>query len=185
MSLHIVTGCMFSGKASELLRRFRLCEDTKLVVNHVIDTRYDECGRVTSHDSHSEDSFAVATLNKLRSSSSYQTVSHIFIDEGQFFDDLLEEVIAMVDGENKHVTVAGLNGDFARCTFGKLHELLPHADSITLLKARCVRCEKSAMFTHKVKQGGEKIHVSVLDYIPLCRNHYLNESANTMLSQKV
>lgn len=185
MSLHIITGCMFSGKTSELLRRFRVCEDTKLLVNHVMDSRYDECSRVTSHDLHTEDSFAMATLDQLRRNSSYPTVDHVFIDESQFFDDLLEEVIAMVDRDHKHVTVAGLNGDFARRTFGQLHELLPHADSITLLKATCLRCKKSAIFTHKLKQGPEKIHVSVQDYIPLCRDHYLNDSPITMLSPKV
>ena len=51
---------------------------------------------------------------------SYQDVDVIAIDEAQFFPDLLSFCSTAADYDNKHVIIAGLDGDFKRQRFGQV-----------------------------------------------------------------
>ena len=53
-------------------------------------------------------------------SDSYQDVDVIAIDEAQFFPDLLSFCSTAADYDNKHVIIAGLDGDFKRQRFGQV-----------------------------------------------------------------
>jgi thymidine kinase len=70
----------------------------------------------------------------------YHKLQVLAIDEAQFFPDLAEFCAQAVDGDGKHVIVAGLSGDFRRRRFGQLLELMPLADSITQLTSKCGFC---------------------------------------------
>lgn len=184
MSLHVITGCMFSGKTTELLRMYRESKDSKLLVNHSRDSRYNTDGNVTSHDFETSESFALESLEVLRGMSEYSSASRIFIDEAQFFSNLYDTVKSMVDDDRKHVVLSGLNGDYMRRDFGQISMLLPIADSVSLLRASCFECGNSALFTHRKINNMAVINVGgSLEYVALCRDHYLNAITNTILSE--
>ena len=181
MSLHIITGCMFSGKTSELLNRYSGSTTPKLLVNHISDSRYNSESNVTSHRLHTSESLAMASLEQLRNHAEYKLAEEVFIDEAQFFEELRDNVLFMVEKDRKHVTLSGLNGDFMRRPLGQLNQLLPYADTCVLLRARCVQCDKNALFSYKKDDRKMTIQVSASQYFPLCRDHYLNETANSSL----
>jgi len=181
MSLHMITGCMFSGKTGELLKRYSNSIRPKLLVNHISDSRYNSESNVTSHNLETSESLAIASLEQLRNHVEYKTVEEVFIDEAQFFEDLRDNVLVMVDKDRKHVTLSGLNGDFMRRPLGQLNQLLPYADTCVLLRARCSQCDNKALFSYKKDDRNMTIQVSASQYLPLCRDHYLSETANSSL----
>lgn len=184
MSLQVITGCMFSGKTTELLRLYRESEEAKLLVNHSKDSRYSVRSDVTSHDLKTERSLAFENLEALRREAVYLSASRVFIDEAQFFPNLYDTVKLMVDEDRKHVVVAGLNGDYRRRAFGQIPMLLPIADSVSILHASCSECGKPALFSHRPEASGSVVNVGgALEYVSLCRDHYLNAITNTILSK--
>lgn len=184
-TLEIVAGPMFSGKTTELLRRLK-CESAigfrVMYINHTQDTR----GR--NFSTHNElytskiEGVRFLSLSKLSFLKDVSDVDIIGIDEAQFFPDLVEEVVRMVEELGKHVIVAGLNGDFRRKPFGRILELEPKADSYTRLRSYCIDCSKQsvrtfALFTFRtaleqevVLTGGKE------EYIPVCRMCYVTRT---------
>ena len=69
--------------------------------------------------------YAAASLAELRDclGDEYSSFSVIAIDEAQFLPDLLPFCMHAADVENKHVLVAGLDGDFKRQRFGQVRAL--------------------------------------------------------------
>lgn len=173
---------MFSGKTTKLLRLYGECSESKLLINHSNDCRYNSNGDVTSHDLKTESSLALDSLNSLLNKDEYFSASRIFIDEAQFFSGLYHAVTTMVDKHGKHVTLAGLNGDYLRKNFGEISELLPMADSYQLLHAKCFACAGPALFTRRKTSCTSVVNVGTSDYIAVCRNHYLNAIPPTTIS---
>nr|XP_043610351.1 thymidine kinase b-like isoform X2 [Erigeron canadensis] len=121
----------------------------------------------------------------------YHKLEVIGIDEAQFFDDLHDFCIKAADHDGKTVIVAGLDGDYLRRSFGVL-DIIPIAESITKLKARCELCGKPASFTLRKTEETERELVAGADvYMPVCRTHYasgqvVKEAARTVLeTQKI
>jgi thymidine kinase len=184
--LDIIIGCMFSGKSTELQKRIkksRLIYDNILVINHISDKRYCE-GSVCTHDHHKMNAITLDLLVPLTTTLSYENVKSIFIDEGQFFPDLLDFIRLAVERDNKYVVVCGLDTDFKRQPFGQMISLIPLCDSIIKLKALCLICRNGtkALFSHRKIENNidkpEEIHIIGIGYLyePLCRKHYLEKN---------
>ena len=63
-----------------------------------------------------------------------QNAHIIFIDEAQFMDSQLVQLCdSLVNEHSKMVWVFGLNGDANRKKFGYISDLLPLAESFTML----------------------------------------------------
>jgi thymidine kinase len=183
--LDIIIGCMFSGKSTELQKRIkkaRLIYDNILVINHILDDRYSESS-VCTHDHNKMNAIALDLLVPLTTTLSYKNVKSIFIDEGQFFPDLLDFIQISVERDNKYVVVCGLDTDFKRQPFGQMISIIRLCDSIIKLKALCLMCRNgtNALFSHrKIEDNldkGEINRIGVGDlYEPLCRKHYLEKN---------
>ena len=65
---------------------------------------------------------------------------YIFINEAQFFTNLKNWVITIVERYNKNVILCGLDSDFKREKFGEILDLIPHAHKITKLNGTCTQC---------------------------------------------
>jgi thymidine kinase len=108
MSLEIILGGMFSGKTSEMIRRlkrFRAINESILVINSSRDTR-SESSVLQTHDKATFDCVKTEYLVDLELSANV-----IAVDEAQFFKGLrpfVERALAA----NKHVLLAGLDGDY-------------------------------------------------------------------------
>jgi len=96
----------------------------------------------------------------------------ILINEGQFFDDLADCVLDMVENKKKRVYICGLDGDFQRKKFGQILDLIPHCDKITKLTANC-ECGKLAIFSHRIVSIKNQVLIGSSDsYKPVCRDCY-------------
>lgn len=148
-SCSIIFGPMFSGKTTELARQVVECADIELsclYINHTIDVRETEffSSIVSSHSSgfkgisEKVECIKVSTLNNIN----IDNYDVIGIDEGQFFDDIVENVRDWVLNKNKKVIIASLDGKFNIETFGNVHRLICLCDpgGIRKLGARCKRC---------------------------------------------
>ena len=98
----------------------------------------------------------------------------ILINEGQFFEDLVETVIEMVDVHKKQVHICGLDGDFRRQRFGTLLDLIPYSDKVEKLTAFCGICKDGtpAVFSHRVSNESAQVVIGSDNYMPLCRSCY-------------
>jgi thymidine kinase len=182
--LEIIFGPMYCGKTTSLIRKLNIYGEMNLrvlYVNHSIDNRSDE--DFSTHNS------AITKLGNISHSMKISKLEENFetlcdydvigIDESQFFPDLKEAVLRLVDDMNKIVIVAGLSGDYQKKPFGQIIDLVPHADEITKLKPFCSWCAKThkrfrdAHFTYRLIAGESQILIGGRDqYIPVCRECY-------------
>jgi thymidine kinase len=178
-SLELIIGNMFSGKSTELIRRINSIKSINkkvLIINYIHDNRYSK-DSVCSHDNIKIKSlktdFLLLIDKELLLNSDF-----IFIDEGQFFSDLIEFVKLYVDFYKKNITISGLDGDSNRKKFGCILDLIPLCDSVLKLKAYCIKCCDGtyAPFTKKIINNDVLIDIGGSDkYIPVCRTHYYND----------
>ena len=179
--LEVIMGPMFSGKTTYLMNIYDECQsngDKVLVINYAKDTRYHDT-MLSTHDKRMCPSLFVESLLELVSS--FTGAQHlipcadiILINEGQFFTDIYDAVIYMVEVLKKRVYVCGLDGDFKRHKFGGLLDLVPVCDSIIKLKSKC-SCGEEAIFSHRMVDNGEQVLIGSDIYVPLCRTCYLLE----------
>lgn len=174
--LKLYIGCMFAGKSSEIIAecRRRLAINQKVLgINFVGDSRYSDEDFIVNHNKEKVRCIKVNKLSEILPTEIEQN-DFIFIDEGQFFSDLVEYVLKWVNIYKKSVYVFGLDGDFKRQPFGHILDLIPQCDEIVKLKALCVMCKDgtSGLFTHRVSGGNDQILIGNDNYVSLCRNHY-------------
>ena len=175
--ISIIIGCMFSGKSTEMIRQYKRYSSINknvLLVNHQSDTRYGE-QVVASHDQVKVNCVSCDNLLEIRHSILYKMADIVMVEEAQFFPHLYEFVTYAADHHQKTVIVSGLDGDFQRKPFGDILRLIPHAESVTKLRALCKVCNDGTpgCFTKRIVEGNEqKLVGGVEAYIPVCRKHY-------------
>lgn len=185
MSLELIIGGMYSGKSTELIRRVRCLSAIGkhvLVVNSVLDDRYNDMDVCTTHYGDKTQAIKLRKLTNLTSrmlikgADGVTLPDVVAVDEAQFFPDLFEAVCTMVDSLQVSVMVAGLVGDFKRNHFGEIHRLLPLADDVHMCRAYCHGCcdGTKASFTKRLYGGDGQVEVgSTNKYIAVCRKCYL------------
>lgn len=177
-SIDIITGPMFSGKTTELLRRLTILKEAGLNVLYITST-LDTREFISHNKGIGKPDMAFCSTHTLMSTRSYSAVFNVIgIDEAQFFDDLPEFCIEMSEKYGSKVIVAGLNSDFRREKFGKICELLPICDNITKLYPFCASCAKNrvltpALFSKRKIISEEKVVIGDChSYLPVCRDCY-------------
>lgn len=172
--LELWVGPMFSGKTTQLVqtyKKYKYIGKNILVVNYESDNRYHDT-LLSTHDQIMIPCVKTKTLSEIKSD--FDLVDIIFINEGQFFDDLYETVIELVDKYNKTVYISALDGDFQRNKFGRVLDLIPYCDKITKLQALCAQCRDGtpAIFSHRKTADTDQILIGSDIYEPLCRKCY-------------
>lgn len=173
--LELILGPMFSGKTSKLIEIYKqcvFCNMKILVINHSSDKRYNEI-MLSSHDNIMIQCIQLQELKDINKLENYNDAKIILINEGQFFIDLYESVLMMLNN-NKKIYIAGLDGDFERKKFGTILDLVPHCDKITKLTSLCAICKdgKKAIFSKRLTQQKEQTVIGIDNYIPVCRECY-------------
>jgi len=176
--LKIVMGPMYAGKTSFLINTIQNYDSNNiLVVKHSFDTRYGDSDFIVSHDKKTSKCISVIQLAELFNSSILDNKDVIFIDEAQFFEDLYNTVVILVDELGKSVYLAGLDGDFKRCQFGNgdLLRLISMADEVIKINGTCAvpNCSAKSVFSLRTCTDDKQIIVGNC-YIPVCRKHYLD-----------
>lgn len=173
-SLTVIIGPMFSGKTSCLLsiyNKVSAINNRVVAINHTIDDRYTK-GYMCTHDNKKIKCSSVTDLREF----CYKNIANydvFLINEGQFFENLYEAVINLVEKHNKQVYVCGLDGDFKRKKMGEILDLIPISDEVIKLKSLC-SCKKDAIFTCRMVSKNDQVLVGGSDvYQPMCRECYL------------
>ena len=130
--LHLIYGPMFSGKTSELIRNLSIYSSMELnvlYVNCIKDNRTNE--DFSSHNPNLRLPQNVTTIkvNKLvdlLTKLDIEKIDIIGIDEAQFFSDLHDVVLELIEKYKKRVIVVGLDSDYNRNKFGQILDLIPH-----------------------------------------------------------
>jgi len=172
--LEIILGPMFSGKTTYLIDLYKeyIDYDKKiLVVNYSGDKRY-HTNMLSTHDKIMIPCIFVSKLSELFEQNLIEKSDIILINEGQFFEDIFDSVIKIVENHKKSVHVCGLDGDFRRQKFGNLLDLIPYCNDVIKLKANCMYCDSYAIFSHRLTDDKKQVIIGSDNYIPLCRNCY-------------
>lgn len=184
-TITVYLGSMYAGKTSALIREYRRWKsiDKKtLMINHTLDDRYGHSNMMSTHDQ-DQPSIPCCAVAQLRDvdANKLQATEAIFINEGQFFDDLLDTCLYWCEKLGKHLFICGLDGDRDRKPFGQMLFLLPFATDYHKLTAKCQICKDGtdASFTLDTenKRAKSQIIVGTTQYLPVCRQHYLEINA--------
>jgi thymidine kinase len=162
---------MFSGKTTKLIELSKTYQNP-LIVNYALDTRYNSL-LLSTHDRQTVPCIQLMHLSHSKLLDQADEADAIFINEGQFFDDLVPVIKELVDTRGKRVYVCGLDGDFQRRAFGDLLHLVPLCDSLEKLSARCASCDRPAHFSRRLTNESEQVMIGSDEYVPLCRACYL------------
>jgi len=152
--VHVICGCMFCGKTDEmlrLLRRFSIAGRRVILVKPRLDTRTDAL-TVVSRSGAQHTALSVEDAAQIEAFVGEADI--VAVEEGQFFDDGLPEVVERLADAGKQVLVTGLDRDFRGIPFGPMPRLMALADQVTKLTAICVVCGEPATRTQRLIDGG-------------------------------
>lgn len=193
--IEVICGSMFSGKSEELIRRLRRATYANMeirVFKPVIDNRYDEQS-VVSHNGTTimakpiQD--AADILNHID-----ETTEIVGIDEIQFFDEAIIDVVDTLADRGILVIAAGLDTDFRGEPFGPMPKLMAMSEYVTKLNAICPVCGSPATRTQRLIDGKPASYDDPVilvgaseSYEPRCRHHHdvPNKPVNSGLQQVV
>lgn len=178
--VEVICGSMFSGKSEELIRRIRRAAYGNLsvkVFKPAIDNRYAE-ELVVSHNGTSVTAYPIA-----HSSAILDMVGDkpdiVGIDEVQFFDDQIIDVITALADSGIRVIAAGLDTDFRGEPFHPMPRLMALAETVTKLNAICPICGSVACRTQRLIDGKPASYDDPVilvgaseSYEPRCRHHH-------------
>jgi thymidine kinase len=169
-SIEVIAGSMFSGKTEELIRRLKRAKIARQKVEIFkpsIDVRFSQT-EVVSHDENTIHSTPVGNSANILLLTG--NVDVIGIDEAQFFDKGLVEVVVKLADMGIRIIIAGLDMDFKGKPFGPIPDLMAIADHITKVHAICVKCGNIAQFSHRLSEKEQVVLLGEKDvYEPLCR----------------
>lgn len=153
-SLEVICGSMFSGKTEELIRRLvraRIAKQKVQVFKPAIDMRY-AAAKVTSHAGADFDALPVDKSGDLLQKLEPDTTV-VGIDEAQFMDAGLVDVVQQMADKGIRVLVAGLDMDFRGEPFGCMPVLMSRAERVDKLHAICMVCGDEASRTQRLVNG--------------------------------
>lgn len=153
-SIEVITGSMFCGKTDELIRRLRratIAHQNVQVFKPVIDNRYG-VRKVTSH---AGSEYEAQPITKAVEVFDYleDDTTVVAIDEAQFFDGEIVNVVQQLAEHGIRVIVAGLDTDFRGKPFGQMPVLMAVAEDVDKLHAICMVCGEAASRTQRLING--------------------------------
>jgi thymidine kinase len=170
-SVEVICGSMFSGKSEELIRRLtraKIARRRVQVFKPKIDTRFSDV-EVVSHGGLRLLALAVETSADVLDQTDARS-EVIGIDEAQFFDSGIVDVVNRLADLGKRVVVAGLDQDYLGRPFDPMPALMAAAEEVTKTRAICVRCGAAASRTQRLVASDERVVVGATGlYEARCR----------------
>lgn len=168
--IEVVCGSMFSGKTEELIRRLKRAKIAKQKVEifkPAIDVRYHEID-IVSHNQTAIRSTPVHSSEEILLMTSDCEV--VGIDEAQFFDRGIIEVVNKLAENGKRVIIAGLDMDSRGLPFGPMPNLMSIAEYVTKVHAICMVCGDIANYSYRKVPSEEQVMLGESDsYEARCR----------------
>ncbi len=171
--IEVVTGCMFSGKTEELIRRVRramYARQSVVVFKPGIDDRYSD-DSVGSHSGQTFRSLQITHAHQIPGL--VQDAKVVGVDEAQFLGPELVGICESLANEGRRVIVAGLDQDYRGQPFEPIPHLLAVAEYITKNLAICTVCGNPADRSQRLVEEGTRVLVGAKDsYEARCRHHW-------------
>ncbi len=155
--IEVISGCMFSGKTEELIRRLNralIAKQKVEIFKPSIDTRYHE-EQIVSHSERTIRSTPVSFANDILLLAGDCDV--VGIDEAQFFDEAIVDVCNTLANSGKRVIVAGLDMDYEGRPFGPMPQLLAVAEFVTKVHAICAESGELASFSFRLTKNSSQV----------------------------
>lgn len=174
--IEVITGCMFSGKTEELIRRVRRAQYARqpvVVFKPRMDSRYADTS-VGSHSGHQLRAVQVDHVHQIRPA--VRDAKVVAVDEAQFLGPGLVDVVESLANEGRRVIVAGLDMDYRGVPFEPIPHLLAVAEYITKNLAICTVCGNPADRSQRLVDNEDRVLVGAKDlYEARCRAHWSAE----------
>ncbi|RBI64313.1 thymidine kinase [halophilic archaeon] len=160
--VEVVTGCMFSGKTEELLRRLRRAEiagQSVAVFKPDLDDRYGE-DTVGTHNGRSWEATVVEPEGDgvWAIADALNGEEVVAVDEANFFSDELVSVCDFLADDGRRVVVSGTDQTFRGEPFEPLPQLVALAEYVEKYQAICAKCGEPATRNQRLIDG-EPAHV--------------------------
>jgi thymidine kinase len=152
--VEVICGSMFCGKTDELIRRLRratIARQKVQVFKPSIDDRY-KIEKVTSHAGSDFDATPIQKSGKIIELLKVDTTV-VGIDEAQFFDTQIVDIVDLLAERGLRVIVAGLDLNFKGEPFGCMPILMARAEQVDKLQAICMVCGEPASRTQRLVNG--------------------------------
>ena len=153
-SVEVICGSMFCGKTDELIRRLRratIAKQKVQVFKPAIDDRY-ETKKVASHAGSVFDAIPIEKASSILEKLDKDTTV-VGIDEAQFMDEKIIEIVDHLAESGVRVIVAGLDLNFKGEPFGCMPVLMARAEKVDKLQAICMVCGEPASRTQRLVNG--------------------------------
>ena len=140
--IEVIAGVMFSGKSEELIRRVRramIAKKKVQVFKSHLDARYAGLYKVSSHDGRTVEAVPADSAAQIAQQIDPQA-NVIAIDEAQFLDDGIVDLVTSLATRGRRVILAGTDTDFRGEPFGPMPQLMAVAEVVDKLHAICVLC---------------------------------------------
>lgn len=177
--VEVISGCMFSGKTEELIRRItraKIAKQEIIIFKPTMDNRY-HSKHVISHNANAI--YAIPVDSSQEILEKVGTASVVGIDEVQFFDENIVQVCVHLANQGLRVIVAGLDMDYKGNPFGATPALMAVAEFVTKVHAVCMQCGDVANFSFRLVKADEQVLLGETDaYEARCRKCFyegLNE----------
>ena len=184
--LEVITGPMFAGKTTELIKRIErqiFAKRKAALFKPSIDNRYSE-SEIVAHNGLRYEAYVIPTTEEgvkmIYDITKNEKLEVIGVDEVQFFPLSIVETLNKLADEGIYVIAAGLNLDFKGDPFPVTRELLVRADNIVYLTAICTICGAPATRSQRLINGkpaprnSPVILVGGLEsYEARCRRHHI------------
>lgn len=171
--VEVICGSMFSGKTEELIRRLnraKIAQQKVEIFKPAIDVRYHEAN-IVSHNQTAIRSTPVNTSEEILLMTSDCEV--VGLDEAQFFDEGIVEIVNKLAEQGKRVIIAGLDMDSSGVPFGPMPNLMAIAEYVTKVHAICVVCGDIAHYSYRKVADGQQVLLGEADsYEARCRRCY-------------
>ena len=187
--LYITLGPMYSGKTTQLISNYNLINTSLYNKQIIIDYDFNNTNnniiirsKLYNHDKISVDCIKLHNFNDIYKLD-LNNINVIHINEAQFYNNLKNIVIDLLENKNIDVYIYALDGDYKRQKFGEVLDLIPYCDTVHKLTGKCSQhyCKNLSVFNHRIVDSNKQILENIDDnpsYIPLCRNCYIVQNSN-------
>lgn len=169
--IEVITGSMFSGKSEELIRRVRRAQIARQRVQLFkprVDARYSS-EDIVSHSEMKMPSQVVEAAKEILALVRPKT-QVVAIDEGQFYDMSLVEVVDALADRGLRVIVAGLDQDYRGHPFEPMPQLMAVAEYVDKTLVVCMQCGSPANRSQRLVPTEDRVVVGgAKEYEARCR----------------
>lgn len=173
--VQLIIGPMFSGKTTELIRRYnryKIANYNCIFIKHICDTRYkNDNNKIYTHSSYQlvDNIIYLNNINELFNI--YSNIPKVIcIDEGQFFNDI--EIINTKLSNNGHIIIiAALDSTYEYKPFNNIINLICNCEYVDKLTSICMICfNDKAIYNKRITSESELEVIGGADkYMTICR----------------